>query len=318
MIVAASLAVTGVAHADDISEAQTLFDQGIADLQAGKTDQACKELAASLAKHEDSGTKGALATCYGKIDKLASAWGLWKDLADTEPNPDMKADATKEAAALEPKLGHYIVKATTPPPGLVVTVNGSALKDFTVQVPLPIDAGTVAVSASAPGYKPWSGSATAADGQLTTIVVPALVAAPKEVTPGGRAYDPAAAAAEADTRRKRHLFAIGAAGVGVAAIVVGGVFGHQASSNFDQSKRDCGGNLDMCPGSSIAAAQSAFNSANSDATASTVLVIVGGAALAGAAVLWFTAPTVEQQPVAWRVTPSVDLHGGGLVLSGGF
>src|SRR5205823_12288581 len=92
--------------------------------KAGNTEAACKELAASLAKHEDSGTKGALAVCDTKLGKIATAWQYWKDLADTAPNEGLKADAAKNAAALEPRLPKYTVKAP-PIAGLVVTVNGS-------------------------------------------------------------------------------------------------------------------------------------------------------------------------------------------------
>jgi hypothetical protein len=322
VLVAASLVASSAAHADDIATAQALFDKGIADLQAGHVDAACKELRDSLVAHDDSGTKGALATCYGQQDKLASAWGLWKDLADTAPRQDMKDEATKQAAALEPKLAHYVLKAAAPVPGTVVTVNGTAVRDLSVSVPLPVDAGTVALAANAPGYKPWTGSAKATDGQLTTIDVPALIPEPKATPGGGPVYDPAVAAEEAESRHKRHLVAIGAAGVGVAAVIVGGVFGASASSDFDTAKKDCGGNINACPGTSIGAARSAFNSANSAATLSTVMFIVGGAAIAGGAVLWFTAPNVEEQPpagaVSWRLAPTLDPHGAGLVFGGGF
>src|SRR5262249_12349522 len=160
------------AHADAVGEAQALFDQGIADLRAGNTEQACKELSASLAKHQDSGTKGALAVCDGKLGKIASAWQLWKDLVDTAPSPELKADAARNAAALEPRLPKYVVQAPKVP-GLVVTVNDSSV-DLSVSVPLPVDPGTVNITAKAPGYKDYAGTAQAAESQTVTIVVPEL------------------------------------------------------------------------------------------------------------------------------------------------
>jgi len=55
------LALLGVAHADPRLEATALFEQGAKDLSAGRTEQACKELASSLAMFDDSGTRGVLA-----------------------------------------------------------------------------------------------------------------------------------------------------------------------------------------------------------------------------------------------------------------
>src|SRR5262249_6920 len=98
------------AFADPKAEAIVLFDQGIKDMQAGNYDRACRELAASLAKYTDSGTKGALADCETHIGKLASAWQRWRDLADTAPTPDLRADAASRADKLAARLAHFVVK----------------------------------------------------------------------------------------------------------------------------------------------------------------------------------------------------------------
>jgi hypothetical protein len=300
------------ARADDVAGAQALFDQGIADLQAGKLDAACKELAESLSKHEDSGTKGALATCLGQTGKLASAWKLWKDLADTAPESGMRTDAAKQAAALEPRLPHYVIKAPAVP-GLVVAIGASDISDFSVTVPLPIDPGELQVSAKAPGYKPWSTTITLKEGAVTVIEVPALQAIPIEERPGYANY-----AADMHSRNLHHIIAYSAAGAGVVAIIIGSALGASASSDFSKAKSDCGGNINACPSTGIGAANSSFKSAQSAANASTALFIVGPVLVAGAAVAWFTAPHAEISPTAMRVTPAVDAHWAGLVLSGGF
>ena len=301
------------AHADAIGEAQALFDQGIADLRAGNTEQACKELAASLTKHQDSGTKGALATCDGKLGKIASAWQLWKDLVDTAPSPELKADAANNAAALEPRLPKYVVQ-TPKVPGLVVTVNDSQV-DLSINIPLPVDPGTVAITAKAPGYKDYTGTAQAAEAQTTTIVIPALVVDPNAST----TRPPDTGATDDGARHSRHVLAIGIAAGGGAAIVTSLIFGAVASSKFNTAKQDCGGDLSSCPGDQFQLAHSAFTTANTTATVSTVLFAVGAAALAGAAVAWFTAPEGKtEQRTAWHVVPVADPHGGGLVLVGGW
>jgi len=314
-LLAALLAPT-LAYADAAGEAQALFDQGIADFKAGKTEEACRELAASLAKHQDSDTKSALALCTTKQGKIATAWQLWKDLADTAPSPDLRALAQKNGAELEPRLPHYTVKAASTP-GLVVTVNDSAI-DLGISVPLPIDPGTVKITAKAPGYKDWSGTAQATEGQVTTIDIPALVIDPDaRKTPigsqEGKVVDDSA-------RHSRRSLAVGIAIGGGASLVGSLVFGAVASSKFNSAKQACGGDLDNCPGDQFQNARNNFNTANTTATVSTVLFAIGAAAIAGAAVTWFTAPGVEEHApqTAWRVAPVIDPHGAGLVLVGGW
>lgn len=113
-IVYVTALVSSQAHADRKADAVTLHDQGIADLNAGYIAKACKELAASNQLYPDSGTKGALAECLTADGKLASAWQLWRDLSDTAPSADLKADAEARALALELRLSRYVVHLRPP------------------------------------------------------------------------------------------------------------------------------------------------------------------------------------------------------------
>ena len=303
------------ARADVPPEATALFDQGMKDMRAGNLEVACKELSASLAKYTDSGTKGALATCYTKLGKVASAWSLWKDLADTA-SPADRADAARRAKALEPKLPRFVVKAVATP-GLVVAINGNAVADPTLAVPLPIDPGPLAVTAHAPGHQDWSQTFQATEGHTTTIEVPALAerTGPIVTTPPTPpvVVGPVPAVVEhdqpSDGRGRRHLIAVAVSVVGVAVVVGGALFGLSASSNFDHAKTDCGGDVDHCATAGLAAATTDVSNARSDATWSTVGFTVGAALVATGAILWVTAPGVH-------LTPSVEPHSAGLALSG--
>jgi hypothetical protein len=147
-----------------------------------------------------------------------------------------------------------------------------------------------------------------------TIVVPDLV-----VDPDANKQPPTTGPVGVDdsARHSRHVLGAGIAIGGGAAIVTSLIFGAVASSKFNTAKQDCGGDLSNCPGSQFALAQSAFNTAHTTATVSTVLFAVGAAAVAGGAVAWFTAPGAkEQQRTAWHVVPVADPHGGGLVFVG--
>jgi hypothetical protein len=294
--------VPAAALADSTGEAEALFDQGVADLKAGNVQQACNELAASLSKMSDSGTRGALATCDGKLGRIASAWQLWRELADSAPTAEMRASADQNAKALEPRLPRYVV--TAPPiAGLVVTINGSPV-DITVSVALPVDPGTLAISAKAPGYREWTGTAQASEGNTTAIAVPTLAALPEALVADDRA------------RRARRVTALEVAIGGGASMVASLVLGSVASAKLSDAKRDCGGDLASCPGAQFQTARSAFDTANSDAVSADALIVIGGAAVAAAAVIWLTAPPVEERPRSWRAMPTADPHGAGLSLSG--
>lgn len=111
--------------------------------------------------------------------------------------------------------------------------------------------------------------------------------------------------------RKTIAFVVG--GAGVAGLVVGSIFGAVASSKWSAAKTDCGGGCGL-----TAAAQDEKNTASSDATISTVAIVVGGALAAGGVVLYLTAPSRSTTGTGLRVAPAFALGEAGVVLAGGF
>ena len=266
-----------VVHADVKSDAQALFDLGISEMKDGKLDDACKHLAASLAKLADSGTQGALALCTTKRGKIATAWALWKELAVTAPSDAMKSSAAQAAADLEPRLPKYQIKAKPAIAGLIVKINGTPV-DLTVDVPLPVDPGPVTVEASAPEYKTWSGQASAREGQVTGIEIPHLVAEPKKPPPEQPPATPPAS--------KRNYTALGLVIGGGVSIAVGTVFGLRAKSLWNDADDTCG-NIDACPGDVFDDASDKYSAARTSSIVSTLLVGAGAAAAIGGGVLWY-------------------------------
>ena len=319
--------VPTVARADAPADAVALFEQGIKDLQAGNTDVACRELAASLSKYVDSGTQGALAECYTKLGKVASAWNLWKVLADTAP-PELRADAATNAAQLEPRLPRYVIKlAAGAPADLAVTINGAKVADPTLAVPLPVDPGPFTATATAKQFKPWTQSFQASEGKVVTVEVPALVALPPPppeptptpmlITGAVPVAGPPARLVEGDSaaRHSRHVLGGTTMLVGVAALGVGGYFGLTARSKWNDAKDICMGPVDSCPPQFVAPSQDKIDAARSAALISTVTSAAGGAAVVVGAILWLTAPAAEHRVV---VSPTIGLHSSGLALSGSF
>ncbi len=96
-----------------------------------------------------------------------------------------------------------------------------------------------------------------------------------------------------------------AGGVGVAGLVVGGVFGVKTLSQVDQQKTDCASPT-LCP--HPAAAASDHSTGETDRTISTVGFIAGGALLVGGAIVFLTAHRAAERPGpagALIVVPSV-------------
>ena len=311
-------AIPATALADARATAAALFEQGRKDMELGDYKKACSELKASNEAWADMGTKGALAGCLTHEGRLTSAWFLWKELADTERDADLKADAVAQAAALEPRLPHFVVTLAAPTPGLVVIADGNKI-DLTLSVPLPVDPGTFSVSATAPGAVDWQHDFVAAEGRVTTVEVPALTVA-SAASPQSPPHQPPPVEASAAARRhSRHVVALTTVGAGVAALAVGGGFGLSANSKWSSANTDCGGNVDTCPSAaSFAKAQGDISDARSAGLLSNVLVGVGAAAVVTGVVLWVTAPKVERPVVGWRMTPVVQPSAGSVTLGRSF
>lgn len=114
---------------------------------------------------------------------------------------------------------------------------------------------------------------------------------------------------------QRTLGVLGA-GLGVAGLAVGGVFGAFALSDKNQEQSNC--STSACPNQPQAKAD--YDTGNQNATISTIGFIAGGALLAAGAVLFFTARD-PASPVAsgsgsLYLAPSTTGRGPGLVLGG--
>jgi hypothetical protein len=312
------------AAADPEAEAVALFDQGIKDMKAGHLDKACSELQASLQLVKDSGTKGALARCHGRAGRVASAWLLWRELSDTAPTAELRADAAAQAGKLERRLPKYTLKLAGPTPGLVVQVNG---REVAIEVPVavPIDPGTVTVTAvgrdgERATTRSWSHDYTAVEGQILAIEIPVIeplpVVRPPQITrpagPAPPAIDPELAA----RRHRRHVIALVLGGVALGASGGGGVLGLQASSRYDDAKRLCGGVINSCDPAEVAGAKSQVDASRRWARYSDYAFLAAGATALTAVIVLATAPSLETARVA--VAPSLGSGSLGLAVGGAF
>ncbi|HEU4729120.1 MAG TPA: hypothetical protein VFT22_14545 [Kofleriaceae bacterium] len=315
------LAGAAPAFADARAEAVVLFDQGIKDMKAGRLDKACEELQASLELVKDSGTKGALARCHGLAGRIATAWLLWRELSDTAPTAELRADAAAHATRLEPRLPRYTMKLAQPMPDLVVEINGRSVPS-SVPVAVPIDPGKLTVTATrreggrddAPALsQTWKQEYTAVEGRTVAIDIPLLAL---RATDRPAAPRPPPGSDLAARRHQRHVIALVMGGVAVAAAGTGTYFGLAARSDYDRAKQLCGGAIHDCPEDQLPASQRRVDDARSEALRSTIAFGAAAGIAVVAGIVWATTPSLERKGLV--LAPTAGPASIGVVLGGPF
>jgi len=154
--------------------------------------------------------------------------------------------------------------------------------------------------------------------EAITIGTPRAV--PQPPPPATPAVTPSAAPpADQSSWSTQKTLAVVAGGVGIAGVVLGSALGLTANSKWVSAQSECNS---AC--GSGTAAQNDASDAHNLAKLSNVSFAVGGVALAGAVVLWFTAPGGgDATPPAttgtrWQLVPVVGSGNGGAVLKGAF
>lgn len=303
--------------------AEQLFNQARDLAKANQWAAACPKFEASLRYDPVLGTRLNLATCYEKIGRLASAWGLYREAVElaTRAGDRKRAEyAQRQATALEPRLPKLAIAApASPPPGLVVKRDDVPVAPAELGVALYVDPGAHVITASAPGFETVSLTATSVEGKTETLALPTLVATP--VAPVAQTA-PVEAPVEAPDdspppSRTRAYVGLGVGAAGLAAVGVGLVFGAKARSASSDAKALCGDDL-RCAPETFARGSQLTDDAASHAKISTALVIAGGAAVAAGVVLYLTAPRGRERETAARLVPTPQLGGAGVALIGGF
>jgi serine/threonine-protein kinase len=298
------------AQGRDPTTAEALFDEGRRLMHDGKYAEACPKLEASQRLDPGVGTLLNLGDCYEKNGQTASAWARFREAAAAAVSAGMRERekiARDRAAALESKLVRMtiLVRDESRVAGLEIKRDGVRVEPESWKTPVPVDPGAHAIEVTAPGRKAYAISVQiVANAKVTEVEIPPLAdapappAAPTPAPMAGPPSPPAAAESAApgasiptarggDGATQRTL-AIVALGVGVVGVGLGATFGILSGYAWDDAKKGC--SASGCDAASIQAG----NDAGALADVSTVTFVVGGAALAGAVVLWLTAPRATQ------------------------
>jgi hypothetical protein len=218
--------VSAAASAQDIAAAEALFKSGLADMQAGRYETGCKELAESHRMDPRLGTLFTLATCEARWGHTATAvarfsnyLALYDRLSEErkEQQGERPRVAKEQMDKLLPDVPHLtIVLSAGAPAGTVVKRDGEVVSDVAIGLAVPVDPGDHTLSIQAPGQAPREQQITIAKGEDRRVTLsPAAGAAPAS----GAGAAPAPAAKEPSPSRSYAgpILAFGgaAAGLGV-------------------------------------------------------------------------------------------------------
>ena len=291
LVLACAALASSPAAAQDASNkaaAEALFRDGRTLYDQGKYPEACAKFAESQRLDPAPGTLLNLGGCYEKNGQTASAWATFKEAmaaAHVKGRNDWEDLARTRAAALEPTLSRLTIAVASKADGLTVTRDGSAVGAAEWGTAIPVDPGSHAVDAQAPHRKPFHQSVDVPSGGANiTVTVAELDSAADE---GGT--PPTESHSSGSTQRTIGLVV---GGIGIVGIGIGTAFGFSAmSKENDATKNHCDA-TDHCDPTGVQLGKDA----QSAATASTIAFAVGGVALAGGLLLYFTAPKDASSP----------------------
>ena len=318
--------VSRSAAATDPAAATMLFNEARHLAASGRYPEACPKFEESQRLDPGIGTQFNLADCYEHTSRIASAWALFLDVASAAGGTGQLAResvARKRAAALEPRLSKLTIEVPRSVAGLEVRRNGEVLGASAWNSPIPVDPGSYTVEASAPGKKKWSTLVTVGrNGATVTVAIPTLEergqppppsAAPADGATAGTdtAAPPSSAApSSGESMSVERTVALALGGAGLVGVGIGSFFGLRSIAKHSDYETLCAGN--PCP----AAAGPLHDQAVAAGNASTVAFVLGGALIAGGAVLWLVAPQPASSSVALRVAPAVGPSAAGAMVAG--
>lgn len=262
--------------------AQVLFEEGVALMEEHRLAEACPKLAESQRIDPGGGTLLNLGACWEGLGKFASAYATYNEAASAavkDGRRDREEIARKKLVELRPKMSYVRVAVSGPREGVEITLDDTRIGSAALGVPLPVDPGPHVLAARASGFRAYERRFEALPpGETTNLDVPALEPERREPSPPPRE----------ETRAKprssgSHALVLPLGVLGGALVVLGGVSGGVAFA--EKAASDAG-----CPTATTCSegGAAAMDRAVGFAWGSTVALGVGAAALATAAVLYFS------------------------------
>jgi hypothetical protein len=290
------------AAAQSTAAAEALFNDGRNAMESKDYDTACQRFRESNRLDPAVGTLLNLAVCETSRDRVATAWELFRAVAEKLASDDPRRDyVAKQLAQIEPRLPRLVLTLASGAPGVTKAREGDAeFASAAFGVPLPMDPGKHTFVVEAPGYESRTVDVELAEGKQQSLEIAPGAALP--ATPA-KVQSNALAPSAADEPRKGHdtrLLGFVVGGVGVAGLGVGLVTGVMALGKKSTTDSECSSKLQVC----TAAGRDAASSGRTLAVVSTVGWIVGALGVgAGAYFILTSSPKTGQTALVTDVGP---------------
>lgn len=318
-VVALPRAAAGDTTSEKRAAAELRYREAMELVKAGRHAEACVKFDESDRLDHTAKVRYLLADCYEHIGKIASAWSRYIDVADelkrrAQQMPEGEArtaieererEMRQRADAILPRVPTLTVSVPRDVRGVLgleIKRNGDAVAEAVWDQSVPVDPGPHVVEAFAPGKEPWKKTFTIAEKAVMEVRVPVF----KDTAMPGQ---------------RKVAIALGAAGV--AGIVVGSVFGGLTFAQWSDAEDHCQlaeGSETRCTvtGKTFQDAKDSEAAALTSSRVSTASFLVGGAAIAGATIVWFTAPsaTSSETRTGLQLVPAVGPGGFGMTIRG--
>jgi hypothetical protein len=156
--------------------AERAFQEARGLMASGNFAAACPKLEASLALYPALGVRLNLALCYERIQRPASAWEQYREVAERDGQTRRAEVARQAAEALEPHLPRLVVRVSmeAPIPDFVVTRDGEPMESGAFGSAIYVDPGEHEIHATAPGYRPFDVRVRVGMDEQVVVVVPPL------------------------------------------------------------------------------------------------------------------------------------------------
>jgi hypothetical protein len=240
------LALASPASADsaaDLRRARAQFQRGIELEQASNWSEAIQQFREVGSVRMTPQVRFHIAYCEENLGRLVTALGGYElALAEAEQvGSDFKGEVETAITRLRERIPKLFIERGTGADAAAVQLDGVALGGNSVGVEIPLDPGPHNVSANAPGFKPFTATVDLKEREVTRLTI---ALEPQPVPPPGAGSKEVIVVTRTETPKRLVPYVIG--GVGVAALVAGGVLFALHESAKGELERNCP-NPDACP-----------------------------------------------------------------------
>ncbi len=251
----------------NVTQAESLYDQGAQLIKEKKYHEACERFSASLKLDESINTMVALARCQDLDGKTASAWGEYLVAAKKGRGTPAGQYAADKAKELEGRLLKIRISMALVPPNVTIKIDNESIPPESLNADLPLDPGDHDIELTAPGKHDWARHITLKQNNSPLAVTvsmedmtPEELKAQKQKQNGGIGPTGPQVVEQPGSPTRRWI-GVGVGVVGVGALVYGVVALVQASDNQSKFNQE-GKGLPTCdlPNGRSGASNTSFSS----------------------------------------------------------